>query len=308
MRYAFVKTLIEQAEKNKKITLLTADLGYTVFEEFRDKFSDRFINVGVAEQNMIGIATGLALVGKIVFVYSIATFATMRAFEQIRNDIAIHNLPVIIVGSGAGLSYGTGSITHHAIEDVNLMRGIPNMTIICPADPLETIWATKQAIKINKPVYLRIGKKGEPNIYDKHPNLKIGKPSIIQKGKEIVIFAMGNIVYNTLQAVKTLNNKNIRPTVISFHTIKPIDKKIIKIILKTHHIVITVEEHSIIGGLGTTISEILAEENLDTILFRIGIPDKFIFKIGSQIFLRKEIGLDAESLAEKIYTLSNNLR
>src|SRR3989344_9693914 len=142
MRYAFIKTLTQEAAKNSRIMLLTGDLGFTVFEDFCDRFPKQFINVGVAEQNMMGVAAGLALTGKIVFAYSIATFASMRPFEQIRNDIASHNASVIVVGTGAGLSYGHDSITHHAVEDINLMRGIPGMTILCPADPYETRFAT----------------------------------------------------------------------------------------------------------------------------------------------------------------------
>ena len=147
MRYAFIKTLIKEAEKKKKIMLLTGDLGFTVFEKFQKKFPERFINVGVAEQNMMAIASGLALSGRIVFAYSIATFATMRPFEQIRNDIALHQLPVIVVATGAGLCYGHAGITHHATEDLNLMRASPEMTVLCPADPVEVEWATRQAIQ-----------------------------------------------------------------------------------------------------------------------------------------------------------------
>lgn len=300
MRQAFINTLIEEAKKDKNVMLLTGDLGFSVFEEFRDKFPDRFINVGVAEQNMMGIAAGLALSGKIVFAYSIATFATMRPFEQIRTDVASHNASVVVVGSGAGLSYGHDSITHHSVEDINLMRGIPGMTVLCPADPFETKWATKTSIKLKRPVYLRLGKRGEPILYKKPVQLKVGKGSILRVGNDIVIFATGNIVSNTLEAAKILSKNNVQSTIVSMHTIKPLDSQMIKDFSKKFPIMVTVEEHSIIGGLGSSISEIISENNYNTKLVRIGIPDRFLFEIGSQNYLREKIGLLSEQIAEKM--------
>lgn len=300
MRIAFINTLIKEAEKNKDIMLLTGDLGFTVFEQFKEKFPDRFINVGVAEQNLMGIAAGLAFGGKTVFAYSIATFATMRPFEQIRTDIASHNLSVIIVGSGAGLSYGHDSITHHATEDIHLMRGIPGITILSPADPYEIVWATKESIKLKRPVYLRLGKRGEPLLYKKPSKLELGKGSIILRGKDIAIIATGNIVSNALEAAKIISKSNISTTVISMHTLKPIDKQLIKRLSKKFSIIVSVEEHSIIGGLGSSISELIAENKYQVKLIRIGIPDRFIFEIGSQNFLREIVWLSPKQIAKKI--------
>lgn len=300
MRVAFIKTLIKEAEKNNKIMLLTGDLGFSIFEEFKERFPDRFINVGVAEQNLMGVATGLAMSGRIVFAYSIATFATMRAFEQIRTDVASHNMPVIIVGSGAGLSYGHDSITHHATEDISLMRSIPGMTILCPGDPYETVWATRASIKCNKPVYLRLGKKGEPLLYKNPVSLKIGKGSVLRNGKDFVIIATGNIVSNALEAANILSKKNINATLVSMHTLKPIDKNLIKSLSKKFKVIITVEEHSILGGLGSAVSEIISEENKGTKIVKFGVPDRFLFEIGSQNFLRERIGLLPHQIAEKI--------
>ena len=303
MRDAFVKTLIKEAEKDKKIFLLTGDLGFTVFEEFRDKFPERFINVGVAEQNMMAMAAGLALSGKTVFAYSIATFATMRAFEQIRNDISVHRAAVTVVGSGAGLCYGHAGITHHAIEDLSLMRAIPGMTILCPADPFETVWATRQAIKLKKPVYLRLGKKGEPVIYQKTPKLRLGKGRILRKGKDIAILGIGNLVFNALQTARILSQKNIQAAVVSIHTLKPIDADLVRKFSQKFPFLITIEEHNIIGGLGSAVAEVLAEEKQKARLVRLGIPDRFVYKIGSQDFLREKLGLTPEQIAEKIYQL-----
>lgn len=303
MRYAFIKTLTKEAKKNQKIILLTGDLGFTVFEEFRDQFPDRFINVGVAEQNMMGVAAGLALSGKIVFAYSIATFATMRPFEQIRNDIAAHNLPVVVVGTGAGLSYGNAHITHQAIEDLNLMRGIPGMTIFCPADPVETSWATRQAIKIKKPVYLRLGKKGEPVLYKKTAKFKLGKGRILKEGKEVAILATGNLVFNALKAAEILGKKDIQAAVVSLHTLKPIDINLIQKFSLKFPFLITVEEHNIIGGLGSAVAEVITEKKQKARLIRLGIPDQFVTEIGSQNFLREKLGLSPKQIAEKIYQL-----
>ena len=300
MRIAFINTLIKEAEKNKDIMLLTGDLGFTIFEEFRSKYPDRFINVGVAEQNLMGVAAGLALSGKIVFAYSIATFATMRPFEQIRTDIASHNASVVVVGSVAGLSYGHDSITHHATEDIHLMRGIPGMTIISPADPYETEWATRESIRIKKPVYLRLGKKGEPILYKKPAKLTLGKGSILKKGNDAVIFATGNIVSSALEAAEILSQQGIECTVVSMHSIKPIDTKIVKRFSNKFSIIITLEEHNIIGGLGSCVAEIIAENMYDTKLVRLGIPDRFLFEIGSQNFLRGRIGLLPNQIAKKI--------
>ena len=300
MRIAFINTLIKEAGKNKDIMLLTGDLGFSVFEEFRNKYPDRFINVGVAEQNLMGVASGLALAGKIVFAYSIATFATMRPFEQIRTDIASHNLSVIVVGSGAGLSYGHDSITHHATEDIHLMRGIPGITILSPADPYEVAWATKISIRLGKPVYLRLGKRNEPILYKKRASLKLGKGSILLKGKDVAIVATGNIVSNALEAAKIISKYNIFPTVVSMHTLKPLDKDLIKHLSSASSIIVSVEEHNTIGGLGSSIAEVLAQNSHNAKLISIGIPDRFLFEIGSQNFLRERIGLLPHQIAEKI--------
>ncbi len=299
MRYAFVQTLIEQARHDDRIVLVTGDLGFTVFEKFQENYPKRFINIGVAEGNMMGFATGLALTGKIVFCYSIATFATMRPFEQIRNCVAAHNASVIIVGSGAGLSYGHASYTHFGVEDIGLMRLIPGMTIYCPADPMEVRWATRDAIARAKPAYLRLGMKGEQALYDR-PSFGVGKGTMLKKGNDIVIIAVGNILANVIQAAKLLEGDGIDASVIGMHTVKPIDTKLIRDLSNTYPLIITVEEHSLIGGLGSTVSDVLAESGSTTRLCRIGIPDEFIRTIGSQIYLREKLGLSPEGIARTV--------
>ena len=301
MRYAFIQELTKLAAKNKNIILLTADLGFTVFEEFAKKFPKQFFNVGIAEPNMIGIASGLALSGKIVFAYSIASFASFRTYEHIRNDVCLHKAPVIIVGSGAGLSYADNGPTHLATQDLALMRGLPNMTVLAPADPIEAQWATREAARLKSPVYLRLGKKGEPVIYDKTPKLKIGQGNWIKRGSNFVILACGNIVFNALKSAENLEKKGLSGAVISLHTVKPIDKKLIVQLAKNYSHIVTVEEHSVVGGLGSAVSEIIAQIPAKKPEFLIsGIKDDFPKKLGSQEYLRKIYGLTPEKLSLRI--------
>ena len=299
MRYTFIKELTKQAKKNKQIILLTADLGFTVFESFAKALPKQFINVGVAEANMIGTATGLELSGKIVFCYSIATFASMRTFEQIRNDVCAHNASVTIVGSGAGLSYSDAGTSHHALEDIAIIRSLPNMHVLCPADPVETTWATAQAISLAKPVYLRLGKKGEP-IIPATKKLTLGKARVLKKGPDVVIIATGNIVYTTLLAATLLEKQGIHATVLSIHTVKPLDKKLLITLASAFPLFVTVEEHSIIGGLGSAVAEVVSELKNPPQLKRIGLPDTFVHIGGTHAYLRSYYGLSAEAIATTI--------
>jgi len=306
MRYAFVNELIKRAKNNKNLYLLTADLGYTVFENFQKTYPKQFINVGIAEANMMGLAAGMALCGKTVFTYSISTFATLRPYEQIRNDICSHNAHVIIVGSGAGLSYSDGGLTHHGVQDIALMRLLPNMTVLCPADPTEVSWAVSEAIKLKGPVYIRLGKKGEPNLYTNNKNikLKLGQGSELKKGKDIALIGTGNIVYNVTKAAEILEKKGLSTAVISMHTVKPIDKKIIKELSKNVKMIITVEEHSLIGGLGDAVLDNINNFSNHKIHFlKIGLTDEFVKCAGTHDFLRKKYNLSPEKIAQKVLSI-----
>lgn len=300
MRATFIKTVTELAHQDKRIMLLTGDLGFTVFEEFQSQFPDRYINVGVAEQNMMSISAGLALTGKIVFAYSIGTFATMRPFEQIRNDIASHSAHVIVVGTGGGLSYGDASITHHSMEDFALMRVIPGMRVLAPADPFEAEWATRTLVTIPGPGYLRLGKQKDQLLYSKTPKLIIGRGSMLTKGKDVLIIATGNIVATALESVHILSKKNITATLVSMHTIKPVDTRYLQNLLRNYSLIVTVEEHNIIGGLGSMVAESLTDIGHHASLMRLGIPDQFVFTIGSQKYLRHEVGLSPKKIAQAI--------
>ena len=301
MKYAFIHTLIEEAKKDSKIMVLTADVGFTVFEQFQKELPKQFINVGAAEQNLIGVAAGLGLTGYTVFAYGIATFATMRPFEFIRNDIAATNASVIVVGTGAGLCYHEAQLTHHAVEDIALMRMIPNMTVVCPADPTEAVWATRTLAHRRKPAYLRLGKRGEPVLYIKPPKLTLGKASVLRHGNDCAIIATGNIVYNCLKASELLRELHIDAEVVSMHTVKPLDGDYLHNAAKRYPLIVTVEEHLTAGGLGGAVSELVSESSPVRVL-HMGITDRFIHEVGSQEYLREQVGLTPEQIAKNIRT------
>ena len=208
MRQAFINVLTELARKDKRIFLLTGDLGFSVFEKFKEEFPKRFFDIGVAEQNMIGIASGLALSGKVAFVYSIIPFLIMRPFEQIRLDICYQNTNVKMVGVGGGFAYGSAGSTHHATEDIAIMRALPNMTVVCPADPVETELSIRCAVKYNGPVYIRLGgEKGK--IYSREPNFKLGRGIVVREGRDVSIVSTGDMLRNVIEATKMLSKKKI---------------------------------------------------------------------------------------------------
>ncbi len=303
MRNAFIQSLTAIAEKNKNVTLLTGDLGYTVFEDFKEKFPSQFFNMGVAEANMIGVASGMAMSGLVPIVYSIATFASMRGYEQIRTDVCLHNANVKIIGTGAGLSYGHAGSTHHSQEDIGILRVLPNITIVCPSDPTQTRVITEHIIDNKGPVYMRLGKRGEPVIYKSLKRFKLGKGIVLREGKAIALIATGNQVHNALLTADLLAKKGHQITVVDMHTIKPIDEKLIKQLVQSHQCVFTLEEHSIIGGLGSAVAEVIAEGNRASIagFHRIGISDTFFTNVGSHEYLREIAGLTPKQISKTIY-------
>ncbi len=301
MREAFVNTLIEAAERDPKIYLLTADLGFTVFERFQSQFPNRFINVGVAEANLIGCASGLAREGFIPVVYSIANFVALRPFEQIRNDVCFPALPVKIVGVGAGLAYGHAGFTHHATEDIALMRSMPNMTILCPSGPMETAKCTEAILKQPGPAYLRLSKKGEADLVKDFANFGIGKATIMRKGNDAVLFACGIMLDNVLKCAELLSKSHhIEATVVNMHTVQPIDRHTIFELGRQIKRMVTVEEHGMTGGLGSAISEVLSERgDLAVCLMRCGIEDKFDAITGDRNYLLEKSHLMPDQLADR---------
>lgn len=303
MRAQWAKMMLELATRDERIFALTADTVGIPLEEFRQKFPERFIDVGVAESNMVGISAGLALCGKIPFAATIATFASMRCYEQIRTDVCYQNLNVKIVGVGGGLKYGALGATHHAIEDIAIMRVLPNMTVVVPADSVETRKATIALAEHQGPAYLRIGRAGEPDVYKGDHDFQIGKAVTLRAGDDISIISMGLILPNILKAEEKLQERGIKARVINMHTIKPIDKESVLKAGRETGAIISVEEHNIIGGLGSAIAEILAEEQLAVPFRRIGLRDIFS-GIGTQEQLWEKYGMGVSHItnaAEELF-------
>jgi transketolase len=300
VRTAFILTLTKLARSDKNIWLLVGDLGYSVIEPFAEEFPDRFINLGVAEQNLMGIATGLALSGKTVFTYSIANFPTMRCLEQIRNDVCYHEANVKIVAVGGGLVYGALGMTHHATEDLAIMRALPNMTVIAPGDPVEATLAT-EAIGIKKgPCYLRLGKAGEPTVHKATPHFQIGKAIMIQNGSNITLISTGGMLYCTLKAAAELAQDSIQARVLSMHTVKPLDIESVLAAARETAAILTIEEHNLTGGLGSAVAEVISESgNLDVAFARLGIADSLWCHVGTQEYLRGLYSLSEHGIAER---------
>ncbi|OIO00658.1 hypothetical protein AUJ67_05555 [Candidatus Desantisbacteria bacterium CG1_02_49_89] len=300
MRGTFIRTLEKMAKADKNIFLLTADLGYKLFDNFRDNYPDRFVNVGVAESNMIGVAAGLALSGKNVYCYSMVPFLTMRTFEQIRVDLCYHNLGVKLVGVGGGLVYGLEGMTHQAIEDISIMRSLPNMTVTAPGDPAEVECLIEESVRYKGPLYIRLGKDRDPVVHETAPDFKIGRGIVLKRGKKAVLFAAGNVLPAAKAAVEALEENGLSITLVSMHTIKPIDKKLVIECARRTKAVFTVEEHSLIGGLGSAVAEIIAESGEKVIFRRIALPDAYSKYMGSSGYLRKKYGLTPQAIANRI--------
>ena len=296
MKSAFIKALEKLASIDNRIFLLTGDLGFKTFDKFRNSFPDRFINIGVAESNMIGIAAGLALSGKNVYCYSIIPFLTMRCLERIRVDLCYHNLNVKLVGAGGGLVYGLEGMTHHAIEDIAIMRTLPNMTVVAPEDSLEVTAVINESLAYKGPLYIRLGREGEKCVHKSSPEFKIGKGIVIRKGSDISIIATGTILCAAKSASEDLINEGLDVTLIGMHTIKPLDRDIIEYCAKNSKAIFTVEEHSIIGGLGSAVSEILIELDYRMLFKKIGLQDEYCSYIGRQDYLCEKYGLTPEGI------------
>jgi transketolase len=301
MRTTFIETLCELAAKDERIWLLTGDLGYSVLERFSDQFPDRYVNIGVAEQNMTGVAAGLAMSGKIVFTYSIANFPIMRCLEQIRNDVCYHNANVKIVSVGGGLAYGSAGYTHHGIEDLAVMRSMPNMTVIAPGDPVEVQLATREIVNWQGPCYLRLGKGGMPNIHQAEPTFSIGKSIVVREGNDVTIISTGSILSEVISATEKLAPR-IQARVVSMPTVKPLDEAVL---LKESHetnLLVTVEEHSAVGGLGSAVAQALSTvgkaKNIE--LLMLSLSDAPQQTAGSQRYFRKMFGLDSAGIVRAI--------
>ena len=300
MRNAFVEEITKVSKKDKKIIILAGDIGYKLYDNFKLKFPGRFYNCGVAEANMTTVAAGLALKGFKPITYTIATFNVYKTVEQIKVDIAYPNLPVIIVGVGSGLSYSGLGSTHHATEDIGVLRSIPNLNIVVPADANELKSLLKEIIKLKKPTYLRIGKTGEKKIYKNIPKAKVGKGNYLIKGKKICIIGCGNILVNGYDVIKKLHKKNIFPSLISMHTIKPLDKNLLKKVFQKYKYIIILEEHSEIGGLAGAISEFYTDKKFTNFFLKLNTGNQFILKPGHQSSAFEKLNLTTKKIEQRI--------
>jgi transketolase len=297
MRTAFINQLIKEAKIHENIFLLVGDLGFSVVEPFAELFPGRYLNVGIAEQNMAGIAAGLAMEGYCVYIYSIGNFPTLRCMEQIRYDICYHNLNVRIVAVGGGYAYGPLGTSHHATEEIGMLRTIPNLVVCAPGDPVETKAVTSFTAQHKGPCYIRIGKAGEPLVHkeDFVINLSLGEILEIRNGGEVAVFSTGSMLR---YVVDFIEQNNIKASVFSFPFIKPLDKERLGEIFESYKKIITIEEHQAQGGFGSAILEMmndLMEENrfpTPPYVKRLAIPDKFFSVAGSQDYLRKLAGLE----------------
>ena len=307
MRKAFINRLCKLARQDDRICLIIGDLGFSVVEPFAKEFPDRFLNAGVAEQNMIGMATGWSLAeNKIVFVYSIANFPTFRCLEQIRNDVCYHKANVKVVSVGGGLTYGSAGFSHHAIEDLAIMRALPGMVVSAPADAYETDSVTRLAVETEGPFFIRIGKNNEPCVHNIQCTLRLGEPIIHRKDGYLLLASTGTLLNEVIEAAALLEEKKLKVAVVGIPFLKPLNKESLKKILLGKKAVVTVEEHTGFGGLGSVISEIIADNNLNIPLHRIYLPE-FIDHVGSQHELRRFYKIDKEGITSKTLKFMNRI-
>jgi len=306
MRDTFVKTLLEIAKSDPNVHIITGDLGFGVLKPFFEQLPNQITNVGIAEQNMTGFATGLALEGKIVFTYSIGNFPTLRTLEQIRNDAAYHNANVKIVCVGGGFVYGSLGMSHHATEDIAIMRALPNIKVYAPGDLVEAEIITKQIVYEDGVGYLRLGRGGEKQIHLSNEKIDINSPIQIVKGTNVALISTGAILEEVYAAISELADIGMHPSLFSMPKIKPIDTKSILKIINEYKYIITIEEHTIIGGLGSVISDIITQtDNANsTTLIKMGINDKYTSEVGDQKYLRELNQISSADIYKKVLSLN----
>jgi len=303
MRNEFAKVITELAEKDPSVVLLMGDIGNKLFDDFRQRFPDRFYNCGVAEANMMSVASGLGLNGFRPFVYSITPFITTRCLEQIRVGVCYHKVPVTIVGTGSGLSYTDLGPTHHSCEDLAFLRALPEMTVYAPADSKELRACAKLILNEGRPAYMRIGKKGEPSLHEVEPVLKKGEPLFLKSAKksQVCLLSSGTIGSVAKQIADVLQQKGVECSWASLPNIKPLNVEAIKQIFRAHAVVATLEEHSRIGGMGGALAEFFVDENIQgSRLLRFGTQDWFLHETGNQDYARARYGLTAEKIVPEI--------
>jgi transketolase len=303
MRDAFVRTLTELAGEDERVCALTGDLGLDLFDELAAIAPGRFVNVGIAEQALVGVAAGLALAGKVPFAYSIIPFITSRPHDQIRVDVAMTGAPVKLVGVGAGYAYGVMGPTHHAIEDMALMRSLPGMTVLTPADPREAAAATRAALRIDGPVYLRLGKNGEDDVVPADIPYEPGVARWIRRGDQATLASVGTALPVALEAATMLAADGVRTGVLHFGSLKPFDAEAVRAAATAAPAIVTIEEHNRDGGFGSAVAEAMAESGIPARLARVGVPDRFCAEVGSREHLMATMGMDAGAAAAAVRRL-----
>ncbi len=292
MRNAYLEALYDLAADNKQILALVADNGAIVYDKFRRDFPSQFINFGISEANMVSVAAGMASCGKIPFVYTISCFITYRAFEQVRNDVCLQKMNVKLVGIGVGFVYSNLGPTHHATEDIAVMRSLPNITIFSPADRMESRKITMAAAEIDGPVYIRLATGGSPDVYEEDYKFTPGRGVVLQDGSELTIITTGSITHEVKRAVREMSDLGISVRLVNMHTLKPIDKDIILESAEKTKAILTVEEHTILGGLGGAVAEVLAEARPSSVRFkRMGLDNPFPVGYGSYQDIKEMNGL-----------------
>jgi transketolase len=297
MRNAFADEVTKLAAQDQRVVLLSGDIGNKLFDNFKKVDERRFYNCGVAEANMMGVAAGMALSGLRPLVYTITPFTTTRCFEQIRVDACYHHVPVTIVGTGSGLSYAELGPTHHSLEDLAILRTLPGMTVMAPCDANELRACLRAALKQDGPVYIRIGKKGEPVIFNEVPDLRIGKVSVVRTGTDVALLSAGTMMGEALAAAERLHAEGISAEVVSMHSIKPLDVEYLAAAARRFKLIASIEEHGLIGGLGSAVAEWCARNNAPVRQLGFGTPDEFMHEVGTQEYARRKYGLTAEVIA-----------
>ncbi len=300
MRDAFTRALMREAAADTKLTLVTGDLGFGVLKPFWETYPDQFINAGIAEQAMTGLAAGLAREGRTVLTYSIGNFPTLRCLEQIRNDCAYHDANVKVVCVGGGFVYGSLGMSHHATEDMAVLRALPGVTVFTPGDPAEVEAVVPVMLRTPGTCYLRLGRGGEPTLHTEPvENWQLPQALTLRKGKDVALLSAGGILTQTVSAAEKLQAMNVSAEVVSFPCLKPIDEEKIRELAGRFRHIVTVEEHTIVGGFGSAVAEVLAESGAGCKLHRIGMPDVYCCTVGTQQYLRGVYEMDDEAICRR---------
>lgn len=303
MRNAFINTILEACLGRDDIFVISGDAGLGVFDTFKEEHPDRFLNLGAAEQNMIGFAAGMAMTGYKVLVYNIIPFVLYRCYEQVRNDICYQELPIILAGIGSGLTYAPQGMTHYSVEDLSLARTLPNLTVLSPIDPIEARLAADYALSADRPVYVRLAKRGEPDIHT-GKQFDINKPQRLVEGNiPVALLCHGSIGEETLNAARMLTEEGIQPHVFSVPMVQPLNREALLHSLRGMQIVVTIEEHYRSCGFGAVLREVVMDSDLRCSLTTLGIPSQFIHEVHDTAGMRKLFKIDAVSIADTVRKL-----